>query len=104
MNKRIKQLIKKHINIVKKMYPKLFIDVKMIGENILVGIDSQAISNEVEYEALILEFIKEYDRKGYCDIYWGVSSYLTCDNLTLLEDLVEAPVTENPQVKKVVNF
>ena len=86
------------------MYPELYIDVKMIGDDILIGIDSLAISNEVEYEAVILEFIKEYDRKGYADIYWGVSSYLTCDNLSLLEDLVKAPETESSKEKKVVNF
>jgi len=104
MTKKVKQLIKKHVNIVKNKYPQLYIEVDMVGEDILVGINSLAISNEVEYEALILSFIREYDEKGYFDIYWGVSSYLTCDNLTLLEDLDEAPVTENPQVKKVVNF
>jgi hypothetical protein len=104
MNKRVKQLIKKHVNIVKKMYPELYIEVKIVRDNILVGIDSLAISNEAEYEAVILEFIKEYDRKGYIDIYWGVASYLTCDKLDLLEDFDKIPAAENIKEKRAANF
>ena len=86
------------------MYPALYIEVKMIGDDILVSINSLATSNEAEYKALILSFFREYRRKGYPDIYWGVASYLTCDKLDLLEDLDKIPVTENTQEKKAANF
>ena len=105
MTKKVKQLLKKHISIVKKMYPDLYIEVDMIGEDILVSVDdSRDISDEDEYKALILTFIREYQSKGYFDIYWGVDSNLTCDNLSLLEDVVKIPEIENSQEKKVVNF
>ena len=104
MNKRIKKLIKRHVNIVKNIYPELYIAVKMVGDDILVGIDSLNISNEEKYGDLIYDFIKEYHRKGYANIYWGVNSSLTCDSLSLLEDAVKTPVTENFNEKNVVNF
>ena len=107
MNKKVKQLLKKHINIMKKMYPELYISVKMVGDDILVGIDSLDISNEEKYEDLMYDFIKEYHRKGYADIYWGVNDNLTCDNLSLLEDAVKTPEIEKTEIseeKRVVNF
>ena len=104
MTKKVKQLLKKHVNMVKSMYPELFIKVEMIGEDILIGINSQAISNETKYEALILSFFREYHRKGYADIFWGVASYLTCDKLDLLEDFDKIPVTENIKEKIAANF
>ena len=104
MKKRVKQLIKKHVNIVKVMYPELYVAVLMIGDNILVDIDSRDISNEERYIDLMYDFIKEYHRKGYADIYWGVDTNLTCDNLSLLEDSVKTPETEISIEKKVVNF
>ena len=104
MNKKIKQMLKKHVNIVKKMYPELYIKVIEVYDNTLVSIDSLDIAKEVEYKDLIYDFIKEYDRKGYCDIFWGVDSSLTCDNLVLLEDVNRIPMNENSQEKKVVNF
>jgi len=104
MKKRLKQLIKKHVNKIKSIYPELYIEVDMVIDDILVDIGSLDISKEKRYKDLMYDFIEEYESKGYFDVYWGVNDNLTCDNLTLLEDLVEAPVTENPQVKKVVNF
>ncbi|MCL1865274.1 MAG: hypothetical protein FWF73_05625 [Spirochaetes bacterium] len=103
MTKKVKQQLKKHINIVKKLYPQLYIEVKMIGDNILVSIDSLDISNEAEYKAVILNFIKENDRRGYFDIYWGVNDTLTCDELSLLEDSDEIPRGENSK-EYVINF
>ena len=104
MKKRLKQMIKKHINIVKNMYPEVYIEIEEDGDEIFVCIDSQPISNEKKYENLMYDFIEEYESKGYFDVYWGVNSNLTCDNLSLLEDLVQAPVVEIPKEKKVVNF
>ena len=104
MKKRLKQMIKRHIKIVKSMYPELYFAVLMIGDDVLVDINSLKISNEKKYKDLMYDFIEEYESKGYFDVYWGVDPALTCDNLSLLEDLVEAPVAENPQIKKVVNF
>ena len=104
MTKKVKQLLRKQVNIVKNMYPELLIQVDMIGEDILVGIDSLNISKEKKYKDLMYDFIKEYHKKGYFDIYWGVSSYLTCDNLDLLEDLVKTPEAEIPVEKKAANF
>jgi len=94
MKKRLKQMIKKHINIVKSMYPELYFAVIMIGDDILVDIDSLDISNEEKYEDLMYEFIKEYDSKGYYYVYWGVDPTLTCDNLSLLEDFEQMPMKE----------
>jgi len=104
MKKRYKQLIKKHVNIVKNMYPQLYIEIEEDWDEIFICIDSQAISNEVEYEAIIRNFIKEYHRKGYANIFWGVNSTLTCDKLDLLEDLDKIPVAENFKEKRAANF
>ena len=104
MNKRLKQLIKKHVNIVKKMYPELYIKVKMVEDDILVSIDSLDISNEEKYEDLMSDFIEEYDGKGYFNIYWGVNDTLTCDDLSMLEDFDEVPRRENSKERDVVNF
>ena len=104
MTKKVKQLLKKHINTVKNMYPELYIDVDMVGEDILVAIDSLDISNEERYKKLMSDFIKEYFSKGYFDIYWGVDSNLTCDNVSLLEDIDKIPSKENFNEKSVVNF
>jgi len=103
MTKKVKQLLKKHINIVKKMYPELYIAVKIVGYDILVSIDSLDISNEERYEDLMYDFTKEYDRRGYFDLYWGVNDTLTCDELSLLEDSDKIPREENSK-ECVINF
>jgi len=103
MTKKVKQLLKKHINIVKEMYPELYIAVEMIGYDILVYIDSLDISNEERYEDLMYDFTKEYDKRGYFDLYWGVDSSLTCDELSLLEDSDKIPEKENSK-ECVINF
>ena len=94
MKKRLKQMIKKHVKIVKNMYPILYIEVEEDGDEIFICIDSQDISNEKRYEDLMNDFIEEYDSKGYYDVYWGVNSTLTCDNLSLLEDFEQMPMKE----------
>ena len=104
MTKKVKQLLKKHIKIVKSMYPELYIEVDMVLDDILVSINSLDISNEEKYEDLMYDFIKEYDSKGYFEICWGVNDNLTCDNLSLLEDVVNTPEIESSQEKRVVNF
>jgi len=103
MTKKVKQLLKKHVNIVKKMYPELYIAVKIVGDDILVSIDSLDISNEERYKDLMYDFTKEYDRRGYFDLYWGVRSSLTCDELSLLEDSDKIPEKENSK-ECVINF
>jgi len=104
MKKRLKQLIKKHIKIVKSIYPELYIDVKMVGDDILVGINSLKIANEKRYEDLMNDFIDEYENKGYYYVYWGANDNIICDNLSILEDLVEEPEIENFKEKKAANF
>ena len=89
MNKKYKQLIKKHVDTIKSMYPEVYIEVIMIYDNILIGIGSQDISKEDQYEALINDFIEEYDNKGFCNIFWAVNSSITKDDLHLLEDYVK---------------
>ncbi|MCL1865562.1 MAG: hypothetical protein FWF73_07105 [Spirochaetes bacterium] len=96
MNKKLKQLIIKHINIVKSMYPEVYIEVDMIGDDILVGIDSLDISDEERYEDLMVNFIREYHSKGFLNVYWGVNDTLTCDNLSLLEN--------SDKIPSVINF
>ena len=103
MNKKLKRLIKKHVDTVKSMYPEVYIEVEEDGDEIFVCIDSLDISNEVEYEALIIGFIREYHSKGFGAIYWGVNSTLTCDNLVILEDMDKALETENLK-QRVINF
>ena len=103
MNKKRKQLIKKHIDIVRSMYPEVFIAVIMIGDDILVDIDSHEISDEERYEDLMINFIREYHKKGFLNVYWAVDDTLTCDNLSLLEGFIETPEKENLK-QRVVNF
>ena len=91
MNKKYKQVLKKHINIIKSTYPELYIGVKMIYDDILVNINSLEISDSEEYEDLIYNFTKEYEKKGIFNIFWGVNISLTNDNLHLLEDEVKTP-------------
>ena len=91
MNKKYKQLIKRHVDIIKSKYPKLYIEVEIDWDEIFITIDSLEISEEAEYEALIVGFIKEYDRKGLGNIFWGVNISLTHDKLHLLEDDVKTP-------------
>jgi len=102
MNKKLKQLLKKHVDTIKSIY-EVYIEVKMVGDDILIGIDSLEISNREEYEDLIYTFIKEYHRRGFANIFWGVDSTLTKDELHLLEDdvkplakekIVEYPITQ----------
>ena len=86
MNKKYKQILKKHVNIIKSVYPEVYIEIEMDGDEIFIGIDSQDISNEEKYETLISDFYEEYDTKGFANIFWGVDSSLDNDNLHLLED------------------
>jgi len=93
MNKKYNQLIKKHIKIIKSTYPEVYVEVKMIYGNILIGIGSQYISDEdeVKYETLIVDFIKEYHDKGVFNILWAVDSSVANDNLHLIEDYAKTP-------------
>ena len=95
MKRELKHLLKKHIDIVKKLYPEVYIEVEMIGDDILVSIDSHEISDRDDYINLMYSFTKEYDSKGYFDVYWGVDSALTQDNLTFFENLNKKPKKEN---------
>ena len=108
MNKKLKELIKKHVNIIKNMYPGLYIAVEMDGDEIFICIDSLDISNEEKYEDLLHDFRKEYHRKGYGNIFWGVNATLICDNLEILEDFVEVSRNELSQKeilqRKIANF
>ncbi|MCL2154362.1 MAG: hypothetical protein FWH53_01720 [Leptospirales bacterium] len=94
MNKKLKQLLKKHVDTIKSMYPEVYIEIEMDGDEIFIGIDSLKISNEVKYETLLGDFYEEYYSKGFGNIFWGVDSTLTNDNLHLLEDFVKTPKKE----------
>jgi len=89
MNKKYKQILKKHVDIIKSTYPELYIEVEEDWDEIFVSVDSLEISEEVKYEALIRDFYKEYYSKGIYNIFWGVDCTLTKDNLQLLEDYVK---------------
>ena len=93
MYKKYKQIIKKHVKIIKSKYPEVYIEVTMILDNILVGIGSPDISKAGQYDALINDFIDEYDRKGFynVNILWAVDASVTKDNLHLLEYDVKTP-------------
>ena len=93
MYKKYKQVLKKHVGIIKSTYPEVYIEVSMIYDNILIDIDSLEISDREEYEDLIYSFIQEYHRKGLCNIFWAVNPSLTKDNLHLIEDDVKAVKT-----------
>ena len=103
MNKKFKQVLKKHIDIIKSKYPVVYIEVEMDGNEIFIGISSLDISNEVEYKALLRGFIKEYHEKGLGNIFWGVDSSLTKDNLLLLEDDVKTPKNVSNKVSKKIS-
>ena len=85
MNQKLKQTLKNQTDIIKDMFPDVYIEVKMHGDEIFICIDSQEISNKKEYESLIVSFIKENDRNGFLEVFWGVNSSLTKDDLMLLE-------------------
>jgi len=93
MYKKYKQVLKKHVDIIKSTYPEVYIEVRMDWDEIFVCISSLEISDEAEYEDLIYNFIKEYHRKGLGNIFWGVDISLTKDNLHLIEDDVKAVKT-----------
>ena len=104
MNRKLKEMLKNHITTVKHMYPEVYIDVDMVYDDILIGISSQEISNEPEYEKLILGFIEEYDSHGFYDVYWGVNSSLKSDNLTMFKNLIKVPkkeISKKNQTKKI---
>ena len=91
MYKKYKQIIKKHVKIIKSKHPEIYIEVTMTLDNILVGIGSQDLSKAGQYDALINDFIDEYDRKGLYNIFWAVDSSVAKDNLYLLEYDVKTP-------------
>ena len=91
MNKKLKQLIKKHVDIIKFTYPEVYIEIKMVGDDILFGIGSRDISKEDQYETLIDDFIEEYDREEFDNIFLAVNFSITKDDLHLLEDYVKTP-------------
>jgi len=104
MNRKLKEMLKNHIITVKTMYPELYIEAYMHGDDILIGISSQDISNEEEYEKLILKFIDEYDNLGFYDVYWGVNSSLKSDNLMMFKNLIKVPkkeISKKNQTKKI---
>jgi len=103
MNKKYKQVLKKHVDIIKSVYPKLYIAAIIDGNEIFISIDSQDISNEEKYEALICDFYEEYDSKGLGNIFWGVNSSLTHDKLHLLEDEVKTPKNVSNKVSHKVS-
>jgi hypothetical protein len=95
MKRELKQLLKKHIEIVKQLYPEVYISVKMVGDDILVSIDSWEISDTEEYIDLMYDFDKECESKGIFNIWWGVLSSINADNLTLLGNLNKKSKKEN---------
>jgi len=104
MNRKLKEMIKNHITIVKGMYPELYIEVDTHYDDILICIDSQEISNEEEYEDLMYNFTKEYESHGFYNVYWGVNSSLTCDNLMMFKNLIKAPkkeILKTQEIKKM---
>ena len=80
MKKRLKQLIKKHVNEIKSIYPEVYIEVDMVMDDILVDIGFKGISDEEKYEDLIDKLNREYDDKGYDYVYWGDNDNLTRKN------------------------
>jgi len=103
MNRKLKQLIKKHVDIVKSMYPELYVEVDMVIDDILIGIGYTDISDEERYEDLVDNFNKEFRRKEFLNVYWAVNDTLTSDNLALIEDFVKTPMKENLK-QRVINF
>jgi len=94
MNRKLKEMIKNHIITVKSLYPEVYIEVDMHYDEIFIRIDSQDISNEEEYEKLMLEFMDEYDNLGFYGVYWGVNSSLKSDNLMMFKNLIKVPKKE----------
>ena len=98
MNKKLKQLIKKHVGIVKSMYPELYVEVDMVIDDILIGIGYPDIPYEEKYEELVDNYNEEYESKGYYYVYWAVNDTLTCDKLEMLEDFVK--ISEQEEIHR----
>jgi len=91
MNRKLKEMIKNHITTVKYMYPEVYIEVRMVYDDILIGINSHEISDQEEYIDLIYNFTKEYESHGFYNVFWGVNSSLTGDNLMMFKNLIKVP-------------
>ncbi|MCL2154674.1 MAG: hypothetical protein FWH53_03315 [Leptospirales bacterium] len=106
MNRKLKQILKNQTDIVKKMFPEVYIEVKMYGYETFICIDSLEISNKEEYKSLIVSFIKENDSNGFLEVFWGVNSSLTKDDLMLLEKNKKNPPLKGakaaPRSKKLM--
>jgi len=103
MYKKYKQILKKHIKTIKSIYPELYVEVRMINDDIVVHINSFEIYDSEEYDDLIYNFTKEYEKKGIFNIYWGINISLTKDNLLLLEDDVRTPKNLSNKVSKKIS-
>jgi hypothetical protein len=53
--------------------------------------DSSDIFDKKEYVNLLYDFSEEYESKGFLNIWWGVDSTLTQDNLTFFGNLNKRP-------------
>ena len=103
MYKKYKQILKKHIKTIKSIYPELYVEVRMINDDIVVHINSFEIYDSEEYDDLIYIFTKEYDKKGIFNIFWGVNISLTHDKLHLLENDVKTPNNVSNKVSNKVS-
>jgi len=103
MYKKYKQVLKKHIKTIKSIYPELYVEVRMINDDIVVHINSFEIYDSEEYDDLIYNFTKEYENKGIFNIFWGINISLTHDKLDMLEDDVKTHKNVSDKVSDKVS-
>jgi hypothetical protein len=101
MNRRLKEIIKNHIAAVKDMYPEVYIEVRIIHDEIFICIDSLEISNEEKYIDLIYDFSEEYENHGFSHVIWGVCAPRTSDELMMFKNPIKVPKKENLKENKI---
>jgi len=99
MNRKLKEIIKKDIAILKEAYPEVHIEVRIFNGEIFVCIDSLEISNERKYIELIYDFTEECDSYGF-PVIWGVCEPRTSDELMMFKDPIKVPKKDNLKKNK----
>ena len=100
MNRKLKEILKKDITIIKEMYPEVHVEVRIINDNICICIDSLETFNERKYMELIYDFSEECENLGFFHVVWGVCEPRTSDELMMFKDPIKVPKKENLKKNK----
>ena len=94
MNRKLKEILKKDIAIIKEMYPEVHIEVRTVNDEIFICIDSLETFNERKYMELIYDFSEECENLGFFHVIWGVCEPRTSDELMMFKNLIKVPKKE----------